>query len=481
MATVTVEDVLWLALPPGSVPLVGETLNRPVTGSILLRPTPPALPNLRGGELVLISPASLAALDEGLDLRRFIERLVGAPVAGIAALGAIDEEAQMAAHGAGFPLLLLPEEADLREIQREIQRLLNDREAQMERRAAQLFSTLTREALHGGNLPALLVTLRRWTGREARYLPGRPGRPAGVPVVVGGRQVGAIQIDGAHPWYRLAAEQGAAAFALLLDKERAVQAAEDRFRGELAEMLVSGMSFDLEATMRRATDMGYDLSRPHAVLLLLPENSISPERLETALRRELERTGQRAPLGRRAGAILCLYPPAVPSGIGEELRAIHQRLLAAGFTSSGGMSGAGPLESLPAAAGESEQALLLGRRIFGPGHLVSADDLGIYRLLLLLNDRPEVQEFYARTIGRLVAYEDRPNGDLLQTLMVYCAKLGNYTRAAEALHVHRNTLLYRLRRIEQITGMDLENEEDRLALQIGLRIHRLLQARQRGG
>ncbi|NJO85200.1 MAG: PucR family transcriptional regulator, partial [Blastochloris sp.] len=64
---------------------------------------------------------------------------------------------------------------------------------------------------------------------------------------------------------------------------------------------------------------------------------------------------------------------------------------------------------------------------------------------------------------------------LLKTLDAFFAGLGNLARTAEILHVHRNTLLYRLERIKKISGLDLDNAEDRLALWIALKAHRVLQ------
>jgi hypothetical protein len=49
---------------------------------------------------------------------------------------------------------------------------------------------------------------------------------------------------------------------------------------------------------------------------------------------------------------------------------------------------------------------------------------------------------------------------------------------AEALFVHRNTLLYRMERIREISGLDLDNPETRLSIQLALRANRLLTARE---
>ena len=64
---------------------------------------------------------------------------------------------------------------------------------------------------------------------------------------------------------------------------------------------------------------------------------------------------------------------------------------------------------------------------------------------------------------------------MIETLEGYFLARGNVSRAAALLHVHRNTLIYRLQRIAEIAGVNWERAEDHLALQLALRAHRVLQ------
>ena len=65
-------------------------------------------------------------------------------------------------------------------------------------------------------------------------------------------------------------------------------------------------------------------------------------------------------------------------------------------------------------------------------------------------------------------------GELLRTLEAYFDNNGNLSQAAESLYIHRNTLIYRMERIAEISGLDLDNTETRLAVQLALRIHRMI-------
>ena len=93
-----------------------------------------------------------------------------------------------------------------------------------------------------------------------------------------------------------------------------------------------------------------------------------------------------------------------------------------------------------------------------------------------LRESPELEEFYRATLAALADYDRRQEGELLKTLEAFFANLDNLARTAAALHIHRNTLLYRLGRIAEISGLDLDDPEERLALWLALKAHRVLRA-----
>ena len=77
-------------------------------------------------------------------------------------------------------------------------------------------------------------------------------------------------------------------------------------------------------------------------------------------------------------------------------------------------------------------------------------------------------EPFGALIGRVEAYDLEHNSDLLRTLRVYFAANANTSEAADRLYLHRNSLPYRLARVERLTGLDLKDHRARLALQLGL-------------
>ncbi len=74
-----------------------------------------------------------------------------------------------------------------------------------------------------------------------------------------------------------------------------------------------------------------------------------------------------------------------------------------------------------------------------------------------------------RTLVEPLEKQDRERrSDLVRTLRIYFAAGANASEAADRLFLHRNSMLYRLTRIEKLTGLDLKDPRAKLALQLGL-------------
>ncbi|WP_448545492.1 PucR family transcriptional regulator [Roseiflexus sp.] len=517
MPPVTVQDVLRLALPDGSAVVAGNAgLNHQVSWVTTPRATPPAFTNLRGGECVVVATSVLRALDERLTLANLIERLAQVPVATIAVQGDIPDQARTTAESLRLPLIHLPDSCDIREVEREVQRLISDYDAQIERRAAQLGSVLTQRSLAGAGVNGLLETLVERTGRSlAYYSPGgevralRARGPARValqtlqPRATGavahlgqhiwvqqigqmasgdaaGRNFGYLALcgDALDDWDRLAAQQGASALALELAKEQAVLAAEERLRGDFVQAVLVGAATDDKTLVQRGRELGYDLRQPHVALLcgIVDGDDRTIARIADALSAALNALGVAAPMMRRIDDVLC-YIPAVSHGrrFHEVADLLRQRLVNNVPDVLVAIGREAPtLTSWSRSLREAEQALLIGRELVGNGRVLDFSDLGVYRLLLLLRESPELWEFYRSTLATLVEYDRDQHGELLKTLEAFFEHNGNLARTADALHIHRNTLLYRLTRIKEISGRDPDVAEDRLALWLALKAHRVL-------
>lgn len=98
------------------------------------------------------------------------------------------------------------------------------------------------------------------------------------------------------------------------------------------------------------------------------------------------------------------------------------------------------------------------------------DDLGIFRILSYEELQPELQQFYKEILEPLVKYDKEKGTELIETLRKYFECAGNLKKISEEMFTHYNTVIYRIQRIKEITGVDLENYDDRLNFQISLKI-----------
>ena len=112
--------------------------------------------------------------------------------------------------------------------------------------------------------------------------------------------------------------------------------------------------------------------------------------------------------------------------------------------------------------------------------IASFDDLGSYGLLLGLQDTLSLEVFYDSVLGRLQEYDEQNSSDLVKSLACFLEANGHWGDAAEKLYVHRHTLRYRMKRVEEITGRDLDQSQDRMEFWLALKAKELIDQSKRG-
>lgn len=125
---------------------------------------------------------------------------------------------------------------------------------------------------------------------------------------------------------------------------------------------------------------------------------------------------------------------------------------------------------------QARQSLIIGS-MMNPGteYTIGYGDLGLKRLLYLIIDHPELEQFYKETLGPLEEYDREWDTELTETLKVYVNHGANLNLAARKLFIHRHTLRYRLEQIEDdILNIDVDSQEVLLNLQVAFLIKQLL-------
>jgi DNA-binding PucR family transcriptional regulator len=123
---------------------------------------------------------------------------------------------------------------------------------------------------------------------------------------------------------------------------------------------------------------------------------------------------------------------------------------------------------------EARQALRLSRRASRTGQVTTYRSLGALRLLLEVRDPRVLGKFVEESLGPVLHYAERHRTPLLSTLEALVVQGWNQRAAARQLHVHINTLTYRVQRIEDLLNSSLDDSETRVVLSIALQARQLL-------
>jgi purine catabolism regulator len=91
-----------------------------------------------------------------------------------------------------------------------------------------------------------------------------------------------------------------------------------------------------------------------------------------------------------------------------------------------------------------------------------------------MRDAGEAQAVVDRVLGRLLRYDAEQSGSLLHTLDTFLSCQRSWKLTAQMLHIHRQSVVYRIARIEEITGRDLRQTADIAELWLALRARDLI-------
>ncbi|MEV6487395.1 GAF domain-containing protein [Actinoplanes sp. NPDC051633] len=261
-------------------------------------------------------------------------------------------------------------------------------------------------------------------------------------------------------------ERAAQIMGLLILKETAVAEAEERVRGELlTELLVSAPPVD-SAQRARAHARGVDIAALNAVVVAKSDTIPATEvgrRLHAMSAEWNGLAGEH--LGRAALLAAAPDPPALAQTVHARLR--HEL--------------GGPVRVVVETVTDEDWGrafevagkccdLMRGLGVTDRGS--TAEPYAMFALLFDADRTQDLDRFLADTLAPLIAYDTRRSTQLVPTLTTYFGHSGNLARTAAALHVHINTLLRRLDRVDSILG-DWRAPDRSLQLQVALRLHGL--------
>ncbi|MFE7427157.1 helix-turn-helix domain-containing protein [Streptomyces sp. NPDC057545] len=274
-------------------------------------------------------------------------------------------------------------------------------------------------------------------------------------------------------------ERASVVTGLLLLLRRTVAETENRVRGELITDLLTDADRDPAGLVERGRRLGIDLDRPH--LLLLADGGVRG-RLAPAAVRYLFGGDMRGVSAEHHGQVVLLaaadglgagFEDGTGAGAGGVARAAASQLgqlVQAPVT----VAAAGPARGVRelAAAYEEAARCLRAMRVLGrAGEGACVDELGF--LGVVLGNGQNVDGFVAATLGPLLEYDERRGTHLVRTLRAYFGSGGSLVRAKDELHVHVNTVVQRLDRVQVLLGHDWNEPARALEIQLALKLHQL--------
>ena len=492
--------------------LAGEDqLDRPIRW-VVTTDMPDPSRYLAGDELVL---TGLVWRRQPADSERFVAAVATAGISGLAAgdaaLGSVPDDLVDACRQHRVPLFEVPIDVAFATVTEAVVRRLSAQ------RAGDMATVLDRHrrllsagSEAGGGLNAVLDLVSRDLGLECWVLSPTGRRVAGAPtlppalelrlareflhaqrlpavVTLGNGQVFSllpVTSNGRHritDWC-VAVESDAAAWpaerrrlveelvALVgAEREQLARRLRHPLADELVELIFSGA--EAPAFLPQLRACGLDPDGPCLVVVAAAPDSLAAAVLEEVLRPVASATVL-GPCDLGAAGLV----PVAARDAGEALERIRTAVHAlepglGALRLHVGVSGvAAGARGLRGAADEARYASQLAALRPGRAVVVGDDELSSHLLLLAGVPDDLRRTFRDRVLGPLDDYDREHRSDLVPTLRAFLDHSGSWTRCAEVLHLHVNTLRYRIQRIEQLTGRDLSSLPDRVDLFLALQL-----------
>ncbi len=524
-SSASVRNILTLLASRNAQLVAGaDGIERNVTWACRMRARLPAFESIQGGELALLTLAQVRRLNETLP--HLLTSLDNAGVAAVAVATqeTLDAESLTYANRTHLPLIVLPSTLLLEEIEREVITFVVSFRGEVERKAVELSQHLMQLGAQGAGIEGMCDQLAQDLGawvvvqdaemrirvqaapHQEHVLPlpevltdealkQRELARIMEPILIRHEVVGYLSLIGDERTFNYAArfvlERVVMVLALEFVRERERVEVESRYHVEAFTDVIQGHYQQADEMLARARLLGYDLTIPQVVVVVEPTVEQMRQDVDTTqwnrrVRDEFIRSWPTSWVLSDVSRVTALLPVA-PKITGHDedeqsivtrIQRMHDYVQRGSIRKANYSFGIGriakTIDDIPQSFREAQRALEIGKQLFGEGQVHAFSRLGIYRLLFHLDGQSELAAFYQEMLGSLLQHDNRHEGSpYIETLEEFFRYNGNLSEMARATHFHRNSLIYRLKRIEEILGCSLEDPETRLSLQIALKIHNL--------
>ena len=316
-----------------------------------------------------------------------------------------------------------------------------------------------------------------------------------APIVVGKETAGYVSLlENERPIEDIdftTAEHAATVLALEVMKERTAFEVENRLKGSFTDDLLSGNYADERSMLGRARHLGYNLAQHYHLLLVEPDEAkplqhrrrgdSEGKRLCSDVEEIVQGFAQKSAPGSivavKGPGIVVLVPEAFTGQGKAPIEALAQNLhgrlvqvLPEVPISVGGGRLCKTISDFSEAFAEARRTLDILRRCHKRNQVAFFHSLGVYRLFSLIEDRDELMKLADQTLGPLLEYDQQHATSLVRTLGYYLETGRNLEMSSRSMFIHVNTLKYRLKRIQEIAHLDLNNAEQRFNVHLAVKI-----------
>jgi purine catabolism regulator len=302
-----------------------------------------------------------------------------------------------------------------------------------------------------------------------------------APIIVSNTIIGYMWVIALHADLteldHLVLEQAATTAALIIYKDRAIYENMLALRGDFFNLLLQPNQVPQTWLESQAIAFDFQLERQYQVLLFSTRKATSEDltQLLNSIDSQLRSVAKALIVSREQQVVVVLQTRNVPNGK-HIAHTLHSYLQQQERTPPDLIVGIGnAVKSYVEIINSYEQAkeaITIAERLDILG-MIEFNELGLFHWLQQLSNQVLEQNIFYVAIAKLAEFDQKHNKQLLPTLEIFLQCGGSIKEASELLFVHRNTLLYRLERIETFTNVQLKNPDNRLNLSVALKAFRL--------
>lgn len=290
----------------------------------------------------------------------------------------------------------------------------------------------------------------------------------------------------------LAIEHAVTVFTLKMMQSKIAYEVEERISGDFLDDLLNGSYHSAQDMIQRASYLGYDLLEPYRVICIdvdLSSGQLKKQKGNEGFLSQVKRrvfdlakncVEEKIPFsmaGIKSDATVIIAPEPRDSSFPELAETALQvkeriRQMIPDITVSIGIGRVcAGIEDIKHSYREARRAIFIARKFGKIDQVIDYESLGAYKILFSIRDDQDLKQFVDQVLGPVIEYDrGKNNSVLIDTLNRYLNANCNNQKTADSLFIHLNTLKYRLQKIQNVAGVDLNDPEIRLNLQLALKV-----------